>query len=1042
MRLRGSTGLGPLVRRLCATAAFGLFAIASSASAEEVDYGLDRPETGGYTYSLDMPPIWKGYSGFELQWFEPSDAGQLGGLANFGLFKNLGSPIVGLAAISAEGYAGWRSQDFDWGARAQWIIPTFNIGFGADYNGTDDRVSFLLRLDLPVNRGGIFGRGSMLSLRWLPGFGHTISAGITVPLWGSKIGKTRAKRDHVRLVQRESRRLEEEDVSKDLREIADTLRARTFGVARLTQPFVEQSGGNPHEAMAPALEELKAYMASTDGLFPNGHSAREEIRVYHQVLDHAFSDALSTLPVAQWESTEAGLEASRMARRYLLDYMLYPYNYLLGQRKKSDSFKGLSAVARSHFAGWLLKESGAAEKEVRAAYWMFQSLCDMMEENRAALRDRWEDARFVWLPLQYGLKPEDHDTEEEVQGIIERATRVDFQRGTKTWYVINEQFQWEIARSILAAEDYHVLWIHDIRGVNDAGDRDAITYAQVATYYKAMIARVTTYDDTGKLPMYLIFLDQHYFEINKSRLWLRVLREPLDYTVSLPSEQKDWEDRLRGLQQDLRDAIESSLLLRVQRSQYGEDWLKNRIKVHVNITNPADGSFISTHVVGIVPVPDNNMRDHRKIAFYDITEEDPYKGMVMFTGMGIGEHYVGTDWEDRALMMRGPGALGVKDAARQLVINQGFTPSQIPQPLRPLPKSKTYEQAIDEALTLVPEWLDDDYEVMQLHNQTGFRDKPINPAKAVLYSLMPDGSLLQAPDALWQNYLFASLMAGSSLRGCRSLIIAPTAESAPSAGPPTLARANGLLNRLIVFDQMMAEELEAAGGLIKVGLYAPRQGVADLAGRFRQAFDVHVPWEEKVWPPWEHKTPDPAGAIDRLLDSLGYAESYLASADTVQASPKLHLKANFFASREAWDNLVTRPEWPDVFRAYLIYLAEQNVGADTGTAAPDVRAIPEELHDRALEMVRNMISDMGPAEMEKAIAFFTVGSANMDYRSMCLDGEAMVVVAGWESLNGVIDFMLLAGLCEWPETTEELDALLPPPSGLMRRISGLMKLML
>mgnify|MGYP003471833463 CR=1 FL=1 len=51
-------------------------------------------------------------------------------------------------------------------------------------------------------------------------------------------------------------------------------------------------------------------------------------------------------------------------------------------------------------------------------------------------------------------------------------------------------------------------------------------------------------------------------------------------------------------------------------------------------------------------------RDHRKIVFYDVSEDDPYRGMAMFTGMGIGEHYTGAHWEDRALMLQ----LGVAGA--------------------------------------------------------------------------------------------------------------------------------------------------------------------------------------------------------------------------------------------------------------------------------------------------------------------------------------------------------------------------------------------
>ena len=88
------------------------------------------------------------------------------------------------------------------------------------------------------------------------------------------------------------------------------------------------------------------------------------------------------------------------------------------------------------------------------------------------------------------------------------------------------------------------------------------------------------------------------------------------------------------------------------------------------------------------------------------------------------------------------------------------------------------------------------------------------------------------------------------------------------------------------------------------------------------------------------------------------------------------------------------------------------------------------------------MDELTAEEQEELIAYFTVGSTNMDYRSMAMDGEVQLVVGGWQALNGLLDFLLLPGLCEWLETTEELDALLPPPSGLTRSMAGLMKLAL
>ena len=95
----------------------------------------DRPpRKGGYTYSLGLPSLYKPYSGFELQGYRPGEQGDLGGLLNIGINKDLGNPIVGAAALGIEGYGGYRGQDFDGGGRAVFTIPSILFGVGVDYN--------------------------------------------------------------------------------------------------------------------------------------------------------------------------------------------------------------------------------------------------------------------------------------------------------------------------------------------------------------------------------------------------------------------------------------------------------------------------------------------------------------------------------------------------------------------------------------------------------------------------------------------------------------------------------------------------------------------------------------------------------------------------------------------------------------------------------------------------------------------------------------------------------------------------------------------
>jgi hypothetical protein len=994
------------------------------------------PERGGTTYSLGMPPVYKGRAGIEAQTYRPGSSRQMAVFFNLGVSKDLGSPVVGIGALRLEGYLGSRNQEFDGGGRALFEIPSFYIGAGVDYIGDEDVVDFLLQLELPLRRGGVFGRGSTLALRWLPTRDQTVSAGINLPLWGRNIGATRPSSDNVRLESRTPQRMEYTPDRSQLVDVMAEVGERSRWVARLSQPFAEPEGKDPHEAMAPILAELKAHCDSTDARFPDGHTLPAEIKVYHESLDLAFS-----LAAGGQRSTELGRKLSAKARDILLDEILIPYNHLLGQRKTDDSLISMIAIAQTRFASWVMLESEVTGEFTRPVFFVFQTLSDLMEENRQELRDRWEDSRFVWLPLQYALSPEQHDTQAELDTIIARCTKEPFTKENRIWYVINEEFQWEMARSVRKAEDYHVLWIHDYRGLNGAGKPDAIAFAQTVNYLEAMVERVQAYDKAGKLPQYFILLDQHYFEINKARLWLRLLANPLGYEVDLPEEFAEWEERLIETQERLRQAVDQSVLLQLGASQFGQKWLKNRIKVHINITNPADPSFFSWHSVGVMPIPDNMMRDHRKIAFYDITEEDPYRGMAMFTGMGIGEHYVGANWEDRALMITGPGALGVKDAARDLLIAQGFEPEKLPHSLRYQPKPVDYDVRIEtEKAARHDGWLDNRGSVMQLHNETGFHDKPVNVAKAVLYSLMPPGSVLIVPDSLWQSYIYASLLAGSSQRGCKVMIIAPTLDSAPSGAPPTLARAHGLLGRLIVFSNAMEDQLSARDGLLKVGLYAPQQGVGDIGGRMKQGMGDFPDWTRRIYPANEQANAEIMNA-PAMLDSLDYQIQYLSQQEE-ELKPKIHLKANFLASETAWNNLIARPELAAVVRGQLKYMAHQSRAAGGTDDWPDVTSFPKELRTAWMALIRGMAGDLSSEEREELVFYLTVGSTNMDYRSMVMDGEVMLLVGGWQSLFGFMDFLVLPGLCQWVETTEDLNTHLPPPSGMTRALAGLMKLTL
>jgi hypothetical protein len=323
---------------------------------------------------------------------------------------------------------------------------------------------------------------------------------------------------------------------------------------------------------------------------------------------------------------------------------------------------------------------------------------------------------------------------------------------------------------------------------------------------------------------------------------------------------------------------------------------------------------------------------------------------------------------------------------------------------------------------------------VEVHNETGFGSKEISVAEATLFNLMSPGGVLKVPDSVWLNELLASLVTGGALRGARVLVIAPSAASAPSAGWPVLALAHNLLSRLLALERGLAPELARAGGLLRVGLYDPDVRVDDLRDRVRMlrqtlrstAFlrDLYS-FEPEVY-----RVLDSADAI---LPARGNADAALVVSGDSGKRAKLHFKGFLYLSREAWRSLIGGAPMALGLEQYLRQRTRQ---------LREGPAVEEQAMALAMQqtgaLVINPVLETIPAE-ERAcpypkrcagkhwVFFLQVGSANQNYRTMTMDGEAAVLVSGWTSLYAVPDFVLLTGLTKWPDDQAALDRLLPEP---------------
>lgn len=1027
--------------------------LAGGAAAEQSG---DRPapERGQHIMSMGRPHQTRYFVSGEIG-LKPIEDREFVGTLAFGFDRTLGNPMVPALGISAEYFMGISGQATgEVGVRAGLESPVLRFGGGAQYEFRENQTRGFLSFRHPIKRGGIFWRGAQIRVLWFPGTEQSLRAGVTVPLGQPFAGRTRpvdSRASVPRPVADEPPRIEAPGPATQA--ALDRLSAAAARLHRFIVPYIDHDARSREgsvsaftSSMKSLAEELESTGAPPTGPSPAGAAEPAPLRAARE-----FRTALAEAFESAGSGGRGGEALTQAACEALLNELILPYNRLLGRRKDGRVFDELAARARVEFSRRAVLRDGGGENGIREAETVFAKVVEIMRDVAESTREDYDDGRMVFLPLQYALVPEEHDTQEEMDALVARAVGQPFSIGNEVWYVVSEQFQYELLRMINAARLYHVLWIHDIRGFDDFDEPDAVTYRIILDgYLNALAERLEAYDREGVLPVYMIFIDEWYYEARKDALWLKVIEDPLRCGIDLPKGFEEWEDEIRKAQERLRDAVAASHLLRTQAREYGEDWLYSRVRVQVNVTNPADNTFWTREAVPWIGLRDDLIRDHRKIAFYDVNPLEPWRGMALYTGMGVGEHYTGSTWDDRAIRVRGPALLSLRRQARELLLQQGFAPDDIPYPLQdehgdPWDRGFTAVQRPEDATRAArfapppaDERRDDsgcvgapESRVMETHNQVGYGPKLATVAKATLYSLMPPGGVIKAPDSIWNNPLWASLLLGYAIRGGRALVIAPTFQTAPARSSIALSRAEEVLGRLILAGDILAGPLEESGGLIKVGLYDPEVGVADIPGKARQFVRTH---EETAWlRDLCSFAPGVLEGVRALADSMhaaGFSARYLEGEPL--DNPRLHMKAQYMSSSSGWDSLLSRPEFGDFFEQYLreraVQVAER--GQDRDLAAMTSNLLPHLLKLRgACE------KSLRDEERREALWFLTVGSQNQNNRSMALDGEVLVIVSGPDAQIALADFVLLTGLTKWIDTMEELDRYLPPSGGFKRRLS-------
>lgn len=978
--------------------------------------------------SMGQPPRWKPFIGFGFGFDRAEDGGesQAGPTGTIGVYKDIANPIYGWLGLGGQFYLGQRGERFDLGGRLYLESRAFFVRGGIDWNERLGRTDLTFGATFPVRRGGWFRRGGELRVDWVPGRGNSLVVGAVIPIAQPFAGRTRPRQVAVPLPRPpRAERLSPPARGTMQREVLDQLDHSMGWLMTLHNIFWLTDHRNlSHDRTVArsrqALVRLRQELAARASLLPDRMTYEREVEHYHGTLDRAFGLAIGATPA---EAQASGQSVATRARRVVLEEVILPYNRTIGRYKDPDALDGLATRARARFITWLELNGTSDADGGREALRTFDAWIDIFGDLRRSIARITGDSRMHWLPLALVLRPEEHETQAQIDILVEQALGHGFIGGNAVLHVNAPQFQVELERTIHETETYHVLWIHDYRGRDDAGNPDRTAFRQTSRgYLRALIEQVRRYDETGRLPVYIIMLDQYYYDFNDARLWLDLLEKPLTHKVQLASAFHDMRDEIEALQDSLRMAVGASRRLNAEVEAFGEAWVEHVIKVHVNVTYPSDFSFRSRHLLGLPVGADNLMRDHRKIVIRDVTEADPKVGEVILTGVGVGDNYASPMWDDGGLILQGAATLEAKAMARAVLEQNNLRGANVPAPLRPVPFALDYGPRVREL-----EQAGATARVLQAHNQTGWGDKDATFVQMLLYDLAPPGSVLYIPDSLWTSYEWMAQLVSAALRGCRVYIVAPARANAPSAGFPQGSTMQELITRLILVEEQLGDVIREAGGELRIGLYSRRAPLDDVPGRVTELESTFQRYEflNRLFP-----FSDSAWALIR-----SYAERPVAANNDQPVTddargllPKMHRKTQLLATGSLIESLANAPGMIDVLDATL---RDESEGA---FRASESGPIPEQ--DRMQTSVRlfEAFDRLPRAVRDTSVLYFMAGSINKDVRSMALDGEVLAVIAGRWALQAYIDFFLLSGSVTWVERIEDAEVLMPPYSMLQRWI--------
>jgi hypothetical protein len=409
-----------------------------------------------------------------------------------------------------------------------------------------------------------------------------------------------------------------------------------------------------------------------------------------------------------------------------------------------------------------------------------------------------------------------------------------------------------------------------------------------------------------------------------------------------------------------------------------------------------------------------------------VNEANPTRGAVLVMGIGIGDVYASASWEDRGFRISGPATLDARAGLRQVLLTNGFSESEIPEPLRSVASKHAQEEKANLGQFIG--------QALLVHNEVGFGDKRSSIARAMLYNLAQPGTVIIVPDQLWFSETWAGMLVGAAARGARVEIIAPALANAPIPDPPAMARAHDVLIHVLALRDSLTPTISESGGELHIGLFAAQAQADDAAGRLREvrAGLARYPWIRELIP-FDDKTLSVLDQVEREISSAGRPDATKLATEP-QQPPQPHRKTQIIARASAIAALVRQPGWDDMLADAMRVQSSQSTSfaEQIGDTHP---AVDTAATRRGDEMMRGYEASIPAAERKRVSFYFAEGSHNMDDRGLVSDGETMLIVSGPQATAGLVDLFYMMARTTWVDRPADLERLLPRQGSLISRFA-------